>query len=104
MTQERARNDKGEDPWYVGWYVLFYIYFFQNNFAVNSILIICDCFRGNCHPEVLATIRQYYSYPEFLPEDSELPNSENVFFGYEQGAVMHVSTFHVQTSVIIFLN
>lgn len=26
MTQERARNDEGEDPWYVGWYVLFYIY------------------------------------------------------------------------------
>lgn len=46
--------------------------------------------RGNCHPDILAKVRQYYSIPEFLPEDAEFPATENIFFGYEIGAVMHV--------------
>lgn len=47
--------------------------------------------RGNCHPDILAKVRKYYSMPEFLPEDAEFPATENIFFGYEIGAVMHVN-------------
>lgn len=48
-------------------------------------------FRGNCHPEILKQVRKYYKMPEFLPEDAEFPATENIFFGYEMGAVMHVN-------------
>ncbi|XP_049706651.2 uncharacterized protein LOC110378381 [Helicoverpa armigera] len=64
MPEARARNEDGQKPWYVGW--------------------------GNCHPDILAKVRQYYSIPEFLPEDAEFPATENVFFGFEIGAVMHL--------------
>lgn len=51
------------------------------------------CFyRSNCHPEVLEKLRKLYPKPHFLPEDSEMPNTDFVFLGYEQGAIMHVST------------
>lgn len=64
MPDARARNEPGQKPWYVGW--------------------------GNCHPDILAKVRQYYDMPEFLPEDAEFPATENIFFGYEMGAVMHL--------------
>lgn len=64
MSDARAQNEPGEEPWYVGW--------------------------GNCHPDILSKVRQYYSVPEFLPEDAEFPATENIFFGYEIGAVMHL--------------
>ncbi|XP_026737837.1 uncharacterized protein LOC113501050 [Trichoplusia ni] len=64
MPDARVRNDDGQKPWYVGW--------------------------GNCHPDILAKVRQYYNIPEFLPEDAEFPATENIFFGFEIGAVMHL--------------
>ncbi|KAL0871768.1 hypothetical protein ABMA27_004266 [Loxostege sticticalis] len=64
MPTARARNEPGQEPWYVGW--------------------------GNCHPDILAKVRQYYDVPEFLPETAEFPATENIFFGYEIGAVMHL--------------
>ncbi|KAG6444705.1 hypothetical protein O3G_MSEX003510 [Manduca sexta] len=64
MPEARARNAPGQEPWYVGW--------------------------GNCHPDILSKVRQYYDVPEFLPEDAEYPATENIFFGYEIGAVMHL--------------
>ncbi|CAG9793982.1 unnamed protein product [Diatraea saccharalis] len=64
MPEARARYEPGQDPWYVGW--------------------------GNCHPDILAKVRQYYDIPNFLPEDAEFPATENIFFGYEIGAVMHL--------------
>ncbi|XP_045766733.1 uncharacterized protein LOC123868307 isoform X2 [Maniola jurtina] len=64
MPAARIRNEPGQDPWYVGW--------------------------GNCHPDILTKIRRYYAVPEFLPEDAEFPATENLFFGYEMGAVMHL--------------
>ncbi|CAG4947016.1 unnamed protein product [Parnassius apollo] len=64
MPDKRVRNEPGQKPWYVGW--------------------------ANCHADILAKVRQYYSIPEFLPEDAEFPETENIFFGYEMGAVMHL--------------
>lgn len=64
MPTSRAYNEAGEVPWYVGW--------------------------GNCHPKIISFMRQYYDVPEFLPEDAEFPKVENIFFGYEMGAVMHL--------------
>lgn len=64
MPDSRVYNEPGESPWYVGW--------------------------GNCHPEILTKVRKYYKIPEFLPEDAEFPATENIFFGYEMGAVMHL--------------
>ncbi|GBP54280.1 hypothetical protein EVAR_36496_1 [Eumeta japonica] len=64
MPESRALNQPGEKPWYIGW--------------------------GNCHPDILKKVRQYYEYPKFLPEDAEFPAAENIFFGYEIGAVMHL--------------
>ncbi|XP_049874303.1 uncharacterized protein LOC126372531 isoform X4 [Pectinophora gossypiella] len=64
MPEDRVRNKPGQKPWYVGW--------------------------GNCHPDILAAVRQYYSPPTFLPDDAEFPATENIFFGYEIGAVMHL--------------
>lgn len=54
----------GHKPWYVGW--------------------------SNCNPLILAELRKLYPKPHFLPEDAEMPNTDFVFLGYEQGAVMHV--------------
>lgn len=64
MPEARVRNEPGQKPWYIGW--------------------------GNCHPEILLTLRQYYNVPDFLPEDAEFPATENIFFGFEMGAVMHL--------------
>ncbi|XP_014368902.2 uncharacterized protein LOC106719152 [Papilio machaon] len=64
MPKERIMNAPGQKPWYVGW--------------------------ANCHPDIKSKIRQYYSIPEFLPDDAEFPETENIFFGYEIGAVMHL--------------
>ncbi|XP_049874301.1 uncharacterized protein LOC126372531 isoform X2 [Pectinophora gossypiella] len=60
MPEDRVRNKPGQKPW------------------------------GNCHPDILAAVRQYYSPPTFLPDDAEFPATENIFFGYEIGAVMHL--------------
>ncbi|XP_035445172.2 uncharacterized protein LOC118272653 [Spodoptera frugiperda] len=64
MPEARVRNEEGQKPWYVGW--------------------------GNCHPDILAQVRQYYDIPHFLPDDAEFPATENIFFGFEIGAVMHL--------------
>ncbi|XP_055705028.1 uncharacterized protein LOC129802864 [Phlebotomus papatasi] len=64
MSQSRAEFRKGEVPWYVGW--------------------------SNCHPQVLTELRKLYPRPHFLPEDAEMPNTDFIFLGYEQGAVMHL--------------
>lgn len=69
---------KGEEPledgneWYVGW--------------------------NNCHPTIMSHIRKLYPYPPlpFLPEDAELSNTDFVFLGYDQGAIMHVSNIFKQ--------
>ncbi|KAL1375084.1 hypothetical protein pipiens_017716 [Culex pipiens pipiens] len=54
----------GHKPWYVGW--------------------------SNCNPVILAELRKLYPKPHFLPEDAEMPNTDFVFLGYEQGALMHI--------------
>ncbi|XP_032520480.2 uncharacterized protein LOC116772403 isoform X1 [Danaus plexippus] len=64
MPKARVSNQFGQEPWYVGW--------------------------GNCHPTILSKVREYYSIPEFLPDDAEFPATENIFIGYEMGAVMHL--------------
>ncbi|CAK1544961.1 unnamed protein product [Leptosia nina] len=64
MTTERVKGGPGQKPWYVGW--------------------------GNCHQDILKELRQFYEIPEFLPEDAEFPATENIFMGYEIGAVMHL--------------
>lgn len=57
---------KGETEltWYVGW--------------------------SNCHPVVLEELRKLYPRPHFLPDDAEMPNTDYIFLGYEQGAFMHL--------------
>jgi len=54
-------------------------------------MYICFIFRSNCHPEILAIMREHYSIPHFLPEDAEHAHMDYIFIGYHQGAVMHVS-------------
>lgn len=63
MPEERANS--GRPPWYVGF--------------------------SNCQPAIIAELRQYYPIPHFLPADAEIPNTDYIFLGYEQGAIMHVS-------------
>lgn len=71
MSEDRVNNVHGEEPWYVGW--------------------------SNCHPLILQELRKLYPVcPHFLPEDAELPNTDFVFLGYEQGAIMHVSSSTVR--------
>lgn len=66
MPEARAQmSSPGEQPWYVGW--------------------------SNCHPGVLAELRKLYPRPHFLPADAEMPNTDFIFLGWEQGAVMNVS-------------
>lgn len=65
MSSERASFTDGYPPWYVGW--------------------------SNCHPIVLEELRKLYPRPHFLPTDAEMPNTDYIFLGYEQGAFMHVS-------------
>jgi len=65
MSERRALHREGEDPWYIGW--------------------------ENCHLQILDAMKQFYSIPHFLPDDAEIPYSNYIFLGYEEGAVMHVS-------------
>jgi len=65
MSKDRALHREGEDSWYVGW--------------------------KNCHPQILDVMKQFYNVPCFLPDDAEVPYSNYIFMGYEEGAVMHVS-------------
>lgn len=65
MSEPRAVNLPGEEPWYVGW--------------------------KNCHPEIVEILRKFYEPPHFLPDDAEIPNTNYIFLGYDQGAAMHVS-------------
>lgn len=65
MSESRALHREGEDSWYVGW--------------------------KNCHPQILDAMNQFYNVPHFLPDDAEIPYSNYIFMGYEEGAVMHVS-------------
>lgn len=65
MSEERAQMQPGEQPWYIGW--------------------------SNCHPVILSELRKLYPRPHFLPADAEMPNTDFIFLGWEQGAVMHVS-------------
>lgn len=64
MSEARALHREGEDPWYVGW--------------------------KNCHPRILDGMKRFYSVPHFLPDDAEIPCSNYIFMGYEEGAVMHL--------------
>ncbi|XP_058792739.1 uncharacterized protein LOC131665117 isoform X1 [Phymastichus coffea] len=64
MSERRAMNLPGEAPWYVGW--------------------------KNCHPQVMEVLKRFYEPPHFLPEDAEMPNSNYIFLGYEDGADMHL--------------
>lgn len=64
MSDQRANFAGGNQPWYVGW--------------------------SNCHPIVLEELRKLYPRPHFLPEDAEMPNTDYIFLGYEQGAFMHL--------------
>lgn len=54
----------GQPPWYVGF--------------------------SNCQPKVLQQLRKLYEIPHFLPADAEVPNTDYVFMGYAQGAIMHL--------------
>lgn len=65
MSEDRALHREGEDVWYVGW--------------------------KNCHSQILDIMKQFYNIPHFLPDDAEIPYSNYIFMGYEEGAVMHVS-------------
>lgn len=73
MSEDRALHREGEDPWYVGW--------------------------KNCHPHILDAMRQFYNVPHFLPDDAEIPYSNYIFMGYEEGAVMHVSFVAEQSNM-----
>ncbi|XP_066603810.1 uncharacterized protein [Prorops nasuta] len=64
MTDDRANNKDGKHPWYVGW--------------------------KNCHPQVLEHMKQFYEPPNFLPDDAEIPQTNYIFLGYDQGAIMHL--------------
>ncbi|XP_037933328.1 uncharacterized protein LOC119668358 [Teleopsis dalmanni] len=64
MPPERANLREGDETWYVGW--------------------------SNCHPVVLGELRKLYPRPHFLPADAEMPNTDYIFLGYEQGAFMHL--------------
>lgn len=64
LSPERSNLSHGT-PWFVGWSI--------------------------CHPAVLAELRKLYPRPHFLPVDAEMPHTDFILMGYEQGAVMHVS-------------
>ncbi|XP_023180048.1 uncharacterized protein LOC111605628 [Drosophila hydei] len=63
MSPKRVNLSEGS-PWFVGWSV--------------------------CQPTVLAELRKLYPRPHFLPVDAEMPNTDFILMGYEQGAVMHL--------------
>lgn len=45
---------------------------------------------SNCQIEILQELRKLYPIPHFLPADAEVPNTDYIFLGYDQGAIMHV--------------
>lgn len=47
---------------------------------------------SNCQQNILAELRKLYPIPHFLPIDAEIPNTDYIFLGYNEGAVMHVGT------------
>lgn len=63
MPAERAHN--GNPSWYVGF--------------------------SNCQLNILQKLRKLYPRPHFLPINAEIANTDYIFMGYDQGAVMHVS-------------
>ncbi|KAH0554393.1 uncharacterized protein LOC123263394 [Cotesia glomerata] len=64
MSKQQASNYLNKNPWYVGW--------------------------KNCHPQVLDVMKKYYDSPHFLPLDTEIPQTNYIFIGYDQGANMHL--------------
>lgn len=55
---------------------------------------------SNCQAPILQQLRQLYPRPHFLPDDAEIPNTDYVFLGYNQGAVMHVrSQLYIYESI-----
>ncbi|GFU30016.1 uncharacterized protein NPIL_514491 [Nephila pilipes] len=66
MTESRAKMaSKNEETWYIGW--------------------------SNCNPDISTVLRQHYSKPHFLPDDSELSAIDWIFMGYQgPGASMHL--------------
>lgn len=66
MPEEKASLSAPDaKPWYIGW--------------------------SNCNPQVAAVLRQHYSRPFFLPDDSESSAIDWIFMGYSgQGASMHL--------------
>lgn len=69
MPDERANT--GQPPWYVGF--------------------------SNCQSAIITELRTLYPIPQFLPEDAEIPNTDYIFMGYDQGATMHVSLGMIKT-------
>lgn len=47
---------------------------------------------SNCQPKILYELRKLYAKPHFLPDNSEIPSTDYIFLGHDEGAVMHVST------------
>ncbi|GAB6020399.1 hypothetical protein CHUAL_003101 [Chamberlinius hualienensis] len=67
MSNDRAKGLGSEKTWYVGW--------------------------SNCHPEIAKILRQHYTRPTFLPEDSESSAIDWIFIGWPgMGASIHVNT------------
>ncbi|XP_023231587.1 uncharacterized protein LOC111631561 [Centruroides sculpturatus] len=66
MPEEQAyMTGPNAKTWYIGW--------------------------SNCNPEVASILRQHYSRPFFLPDDSESSAIDWIFMGYSgQGASMHL--------------
>ncbi|XP_034951453.1 uncharacterized protein [Chelonus insularis] len=64
MSDRRARNVLNESSWYVGW--------------------------KNCHPQVVEIMKEYYESPNFFPLDAEIPQTNYIFLGYHEGALMHL--------------
>ena len=62
-------------------------------FRIKRFTTVVLCFRSNCHPGILSTMRAAYSRPEFLPLDAEHAHHDFIFMGYSQGAAMHVSVW-----------
>lgn len=76
----KERTETGKPSWYVGF--------------------------SNCQEVILDQLRQLYPRPHFLPKDAEIPHTDYIFLGFDQGAVMHVSisnACHVRMRVIRML-
>lgn len=69
MSETRSKLDPSEKSWYVGW--------------------------SNCFPRAVATLREHYERPLFLPEDSEASVVDWIFMGGSSqsgggGAPIHI--------------